>query len=186
MNQNNPRIIAVFGGSRPPENSREYAEAYTVGKLLAQKGFIVMNGGYAGTMEASARGAKEHGGHSIGVLSGEFAHLTANPYVGETQTSPDLFSRIREMQTRADGFVVLKGSMGTLAELALVWNLSKIHAQHRKPIILLGTHWANVLRVWRDELAVTEEEASLLQCADKPEEAVELLSKQLLMLDANS
>lgn len=179
MSQNNPKIIAVFGGSRPPENSREYAEAYTVGKLLAQKGFVVMNGGYAGTMEASARGAQEHGGHSIGVLSEEFAHLKANPYIGETQISPDLFSRIREMQTRADGFIVLKGSMGTLAELALVWNLAKIDAKHRKPIVLLGEHWAQVLRAWREHLAVTEEEASLLQCADKPEEAVALLVKQL-------
>jgi uncharacterized protein (TIGR00730 family) len=179
MSQNKSKIIAVFGGSRPPENSREYAEAYTVGKLLAQKGFVVMNGGYAGTMEASARGAQEHGGHSIGVLSGEFAHLKANPYIVETQISPDLFSRIREMQTRADGFIVLKGSMGTLAELALVWNLAKIDAKHRKPIVLLGEHWAQVLRVWRSELAVTEEEAALLQCADKPEEAVELMVKQL-------
>ena len=179
MSQNNPKIIAVFGGSRPPENSREYAEAYAVGKLLAQKGFVVMNGGYAGTMEASARGAQEHGGHSIGVLSEEFAHLKANPYIVERQISPDLFSRIREMQTRADGFIVLKGSMGTLAELALVWNLAKLDAKHRKPIVLLGAHWAQVLRVWRSELAVTEEEASLLQCADKPEEAVALLVKQL-------
>jgi len=180
MSKKNGKIIAVFGGSRPPENSREYAEAYTVGKLLAQKGFVVMNGGYAGTMEASARGAQEHGGHSIGVLSGEFAHLKANPYVAETQTSPDLFSRIREMQTRADGFIVLKGSMGTLAELSLVWNLAKIDDKHRKPIILLGAHWAQVLRVWRDELAVTEEEASLLQCTDMPEEAVELLNRLLV------
>ncbi len=179
MSNKHGKIIAVFGGSRPSENSHEYSEAYTVGKLLAQKGFIVMNGGYAGTMEASARGAKDHGGHSIGVLSSEFAHLKANPYIGETQTSPDLFSRIREMQSRADGFIVLKGSMGTLAELSLVWNLSKIDLRHRKPIILIGEHWAQVLRAWCEHLGVTQEEAALLQCADQPEQAVELLVKQL-------
>ena len=173
------KVIAVFGGSRPPENSPEYAEAYAVGKLLAQKGFIVMNGGYAGTMEASARGAREHGGKSIGVLSGEFAHLAANPFLDETMTSPDLFSRIREMQRRADGFIVLKGSMGTLAELALVWNLAKIDANHRKPIILLGEAWAQVLRVMCEQLAVTEEEARLLQCASTPTEAVGTLVQAL-------
>ena len=174
------RIVAVFGSARTPETSPDYAEAYIIGQLLARAGFVVMNGGYAGTMEASARGARENGGHSIGVLSGEFHRLEANPYLDETVTSPDLFSRIREMQARADAFIVLKGSMGTLAELALVWNLAKIDAQHRKPIILLGEHWANVLRVWRDELAVTEEEASLLQCADKPEQAVELMNRLLV------
>ena len=180
MIQPSGKVIAVFGGSRPPEHSPEYAEAYLVGKLLAQKGFVVMNGGYAGTMEASARGARENGGRSLGVLSGEFNRLAPNAYLDETTTSPDLFARIREMQMRADGFIVLKGSMGTLAELALVWNLAKIDSKHRKPIILLGDHWAQVLRVWGEHLAVTEEEASLLQCAGKPEQAVELMNRLLV------
>ena len=180
MNQRNSKIVAVFGGSRTPPDSADYAEAYTVGKLLAQRGFVVMNGGYQGTMEASARGAREHGGRSVGVLSGEFGWLAPNPYLDETMTSPDLFSRIREMQKRADGFIVLKGSMGTLAELALVWNLAKIDAQHRKPIILLGDAWARVLRVMCEQLAVTEEEARLLRVAEKPEEAVGLLDGLLV------
>jgi len=180
MNQPNSKIVAVFGGSRTPPDSADYAEAYTVGKLLAQRGFVVMNGGYRGTMEASARGAREHGGRSIGMLSGEFGWLAPNPYLDETMTAPDLFSRIREMQARADAFIVLKGSMGTLAELALVWNLAKIDARHRKPIILLGDAWARVLRVWREQLAVTEEEARLLQVAEKPEEAVGLLDGLLV------
>lgn len=173
------KVIAVFGGSRSPESSPEYAEAYTVGKLLAQTGFVVMNGGYAGTMEASARGARENGGRAIGVLSGEFTNLDANPYLDETMLLDDLFARIREMQQRADGFIVLKGSMGTLAELALVWNLAKIDVKHRKPIILLGAAWAQVLRVWREQLAVTEEEAKLLQVVAKPEEAVGTLVQAL-------
>ena len=44
MNQRNPKIVAVFGGSRVAPDSADYAEAYTVGKLLAQRGFVVMNG----------------------------------------------------------------------------------------------------------------------------------------------
>ena len=176
MKNHNSKIIAVFGGSRPPENSPEYAEAYSIGKLLAQNGFVVMNGGYAGTMEASARGAQEHGGHTIGVLSSEFSWLEPNAYLTETQPSQDLFSRIRYMQATADAFIVLKGSMGTLAELALVWNLAKIDQNHRKPIILVGEAWANVLRVWREQLAVTDEEAHLLAIAENPNAAVQFLS----------
>ena len=180
MNRRNSRIVAVFGGSRTPPDSADYAEAYTVGKLLAQRGFVVMNGGYQGTMEASARGAREHGGRSIGMLSGEFGWLAPNPYLDETMTAPDLYARIREMQTRADAFIVLKGSMGTLAEFALVWNLAKIDAKHRKPIILLGDAWACVLRVMCEQLAVTDEEARLLRVAAQPEEAVGLLDGLLV------
>ncbi len=179
MNEPRARIIAVFGGSRPLPDSAEYQEAYAMGRLLAQEGFVVMNGGYGGTMEASARGAREHGGRTIGVLSGEFGDLAPNLYLDETLQSADLFARIREMQLRADAFLVLKGSMGTLAELALVWNLSKIDVRHRKPIILVGVAWQNVLRTWSENLAVTDEEMILLQAVHDPKEAIERL-KHLL------
>ena len=94
--------------------------------------------------------------------------------------SEDLFARIRKMQQRADGFIVLKGSMWTLAELTLVWNLSKISADHRKPIVLLGDGWTAVLQSWREHLAVTEEESNLLHIATKPDDAVNQLSWELL------
>jgi uncharacterized protein (TIGR00730 family) len=179
MNEPRARIIAVFGGSRPLPGSAEYQEAYTMGRLLAQEGFVVMNGGYGGTMEASARGAREHGGRTIGVLSGEFGDLAPNLYLDETLQNADMFARIREMQLRADAFLVLKGSMGTLAELALVWNQSKVNLKHRKPIILVGMAWQNVLRAWSENLAVTDEEMELLQAVHDPREAVERL-KQVL------
>ncbi len=179
MSEPRARIIAVFGGSRPLPGSAEYQEAYAMGRLLAQEGFVVMNGGYAGTMEASARGAREHGGRTIGVLSGEFGGLAPNLYLDETLQSVDLFARIREMQLRADAFLVLKGSMGTLAELALVWNLSKIDVKHRKPIILVGVAWQNVLHAWSENLAVTDEEMELLQAVHDPKQAIERL-KQVL------
>lgn len=172
-------VVAVFGGSRPLPDSREYAEAYLIGRLLARKGFTVMNGGYGGTMEASARGARENGGRTLGILSDEFNWLTPNIYLDETVRRDDLFGRIREMHARAGGFIVLKGSMGTLAELALVWNLSKLDARHRKPIILVGIGWKNVLESWRQHLAVTDEELALLQVVATPEDAVDCIIRTL-------
>ena len=171
------QTIAVFGGSRVQAGSAEYIEAYAVGNLLARAGFAVMNGGYGGTMEASARGAKENGGRVIGGISNEFSWLEPNAYLDETVTSEDLFARIRTMLRTADGFIVLKGSMGTLAELALVWNIAKIDAKYRKPIVLLGNAWALVVQAWREHLPVTDEEAGLLHVVALPEEAVEYLSR---------
>ena len=173
--RNAAQTIAVFGGSRVAAGSAEYVEAYTVGRLLAQAGFVVMNGGYGGTMEASARGAKESGGRAIGVLSDEFSRLTPNAYLDETVAAEDLFARIRTMLRTADGFIVLKGSMGTLAELTIVWNLAKVDAKYRKPIILLGSAWGAVVQSWREQLPVTDEEAGLLHVVAGPEEAVDHL-----------
>lgn len=179
MGKNSAHAITVFGGSRIQPDSPEYDEAYTLGKLLAGAGFTLVNGGYQGTMEASARGAKENGGRVIGVLSNEFDGLSPNAYLDETIRHEDLFARIREMHTRADGFIVLKGSMGTLAELALVWNLAKVDLKKRKPIILLGNSWNDVLRSWREHLAVTEDEVQLLRVAATPNVALEYLDLAL-------
>jgi uncharacterized protein (TIGR00730 family) len=171
------KTIAVFGGSRVDPASPEYAQAYEMGKLLAVAGYVVVNGGYAGTMEASARGAKENGGRAIGVISGEFGWLKPNAYLDETIQQRDLFDRIRDMQARSDAFIVLKGSMGTLAELALVWNLAKIDAKHRKPIILVGDPWDRVLKSWRAELAVTDDEMNLLQVVKTPNDVMQFLKR---------
>ncbi|MBI3538332.1 MAG: LOG family protein [Chloroflexi bacterium] len=179
MNNQPARQIAVFGGSRVQPDSPEYAEAYAVGKLIARAGWTVINGGYSGTMEASARGAKENGGRTLGVTSAEFVRLAPNNYLDEELKSADLFERIRAMFQRADAFIVLKGSMGTLAELTIVWNLARIDKNFLKPIILLGSDWARVLETWRAHLAVTEEETNLLRVVTTPEQVIELLKKEL-------
>lgn len=171
--------VAVFGGSRIQADSQEYHEAFRVGELLARNGFTLINGGYAGTMEASARGAHEAGGRVLGVSSKIFPNNTLNPFVHEEIPTDDLYSRIRELVVRGDGFIVLKGSHGTLAELAIVWNLAAIDPHFKKPIVLLGEFWKPVLQTFEQHLAVTPELSALLQIVTTPDEAVAYLMRAL-------
>ncbi len=62
-------IITAFGSSRPQPGSQAYETAQALGAALAKSGFVVANGGYGGTMEATARGAREAGGTTIGVTA---------------------------------------------------------------------------------------------------------------------
>src|SRR5437763_866374 len=62
-----PPVVTVFGSSRAEHDSPEYRQAYQLGKLLAEAGYVVCNGGYSGTMEAASRGCKDAGGRTIGV-----------------------------------------------------------------------------------------------------------------------
>ena len=57
-----------------------YDLARQVGFLIGQKGALLICGGGSGVMEASARGAKEAGGITIGILPGATA-ADANPYI---------------------------------------------------------------------------------------------------------
>jgi len=53
------RIVTIFGGSKCGESDLEYKQALQVGAFLADAGFTICTGGYAGVMEAASRGAHE-------------------------------------------------------------------------------------------------------------------------------
>jgi len=71
-----PKVITVFGSSRPEEEHADYAEAQELGRALAESGFAVCSGGYGGVMEAVSRGAREAGGRVLAVTSSFFRAKT--------------------------------------------------------------------------------------------------------------
>lgn len=178
-NSGSSKSIAVFGGSRVERGSALYAEAERVGALLARAGFTLINGGYTGTMEASAKGAREAGGRVIGVTSTLFPNSILNDFVDEEIATDDLYNRIRELIVRGDGYVVLRGSIGTLAELGIVWNLASLEPGFSKPIVLLGDSWKNVVRAYQQNLAIGAEQTQFIMTASTPDECVELLTRKL-------
>lgn len=146
------RIVTVFGSSRPRDSELEYALAYDVGKALAQAGFTVCNGGYGGTMEASARGAKEAGGKTIGVITDVFPKK-ANHWIDTTVPTKTLVDRMMTLISRGDAYVILKGGTGTLLELAAVWEFMNKGIMKNKPIVVVGEFWNGVINTLKAELS---------------------------------
>jgi uncharacterized protein (TIGR00730 family) len=140
--------VTVFGGSQPKEESAAYAEAYALGKLLAERGHAVLTGGYIGTMEAVSRGANEAGGHVIGVTCEDieaWRKVKPNAWVKEERRFKTLMERLAGLIEGCDAAIALPGGPGTLTEIALMWNLMVIQALHRRPLILIGDGWQSVL-----------------------------------------
>src|SRR5260370_25244658 len=54
--------------------------AVAVGRLVAERGAVLVCGGLGGVMEAAARGAKQAGGLTIGILPGSDP-AAANPHI---------------------------------------------------------------------------------------------------------
>ena len=142
--------IVIFGSSRPKPEEPQYEEARKLGKELARAGFIICNGGYGGTMEASARGAHESGGHTIGVICERFG-LVANQYIQETIVTKTHSDRLHKLIELGDAYVVLRGSTGTLVEFALVWEYINKSIMQEKPIIVLGQFWKPVIETLNEE-----------------------------------
>jgi uncharacterized protein (TIGR00725 family) len=175
--------ITVFGGSAPKPDSPAYREAYSLGKLLAERGHSVMTGGYIGTMEAVSRGASEAGGHVIGVTCEEieaWRDVRPNQWVAEEWRYPTLKQRLNALIEGCDAALALPGGPGTLTEIALMWNQLIIQALPPRPLVLIGNGWQTVFdQALYTELGdyVAPAQRALLQFAPDVLSAVNLLNR---------
>jgi len=168
-NAKSPIVITVFGSSRPQPGSDAYETAQALGAALAKSGFVVANGGYGGTMEAAARGARAAGGTTIGVTAETF-RSKANSWIEKEIRVQDWQARLFKLIELGAGYVVLPGGTGTLVELSVVWEWINKRFIEPRPLVLLGDYWLPVVNaIPKAELhsnpslpAPTPDEAALL------------------------
>ncbi len=114
--------VSVVGGSNPDPET--VALAVEVGKVVAEKGAVLICGGLGGVMEAAARGAKEKGGLTIGILPG-YDGESANRFIDvEVRTG---LGHGRNILVAASGdiLIALPGSHGTRSEVSVGLLLGK-------------------------------------------------------------
>ena len=165
--------VTIFGTSRAVEGDSVYSLALETGRLLAQAGFAIANGGYGGTMMAAAKGASEAGGEIIGITCSAFK-AGANKYVIREIVTNSLDERLDTLIELGQAYIALPGGTGTLLELAKVWELrNKGFLKPDKTIILVGEFWKPLI-----ELIATDDPDSsrYVELADDPRWAVELIS----------
>lgn len=140
-------LIAVVGGSTC--SAEEAAWATAVGRLLAQGGAVLVCGGLGGVMAAAARGAKESGGLTIGILPG------SDPAAADPNIEIALATGMGEMRNAllvrvAQAVIAIGGGWGTLSEIALAQRI-------RTPVVGLHDAFTSAVempRVERPEAAV--------------------------------
>jgi uncharacterized protein (TIGR00725 family) len=116
------RYVAVCGASEATPSQLDAARE--VGRLLAQEGAIVVNGGYAGVMGAASEGAANEGGTVIGILS-ERDRDGANPHL--TVSLPTGLGQGRNLLIvmAAESVIAIGRGWGTLSEIALARRLGR-------------------------------------------------------------
>ena len=142
--------IAVVGASKAsPELTRL---AYEIGRLVAERGAVLVCGGLGGVMEEAARGAREAGGTTIGILPGE-SRTDANPWIEYAVATGIGHGRNLAVAASGDAVIAVGGEWGTASEIAFARKLDR-------PVVVVG-----------DGPAI--EGAGIVRAAS-PEEAVEL------------
>lgn len=125
----NPLIVGVMGGGSVDRVTAQ--NAYQLGSLIAARGWILLNGGRnAGVMASSAKGARENGGVTVGILPDE-THRGASPYI----QIPILtgMGNARNCINVLSSHVVIAcpGGTGTISEIALA-------LKSNRPVILMN------------------------------------------------
>ena len=119
----------VFSSRSLKAGTEEYQFAYDVSKLFANEGYIVISGGYNGIMMASSHGGSDTQGKVRGVIAPTVfpqRGLMGNKFLSEVSVAHRLPERISKLVIDSQIFVVCPGTIGTLSELLLAWNLSSL------------------------------------------------------------
>ena len=75
--------------------------------------------------------------------------MQPNPWLTEEIKAPTLLARLAIMMERADGFVAVRGGIGTLSEVTLAWSLLQTRTLDGKPLVLMGADWPPILDALR-------------------------------------
>ena len=132
--------ICIFCGSSDSVHADYKSAAWTMGRVLAERGIrLIFGGGKTGLMGAIADGALSAGGEVIGVIIPSM-NVPALAHDGLTRMDVplDMHARKARMHELADGYIAMPGGLGTFDELFETATWAQTGA-HEKPVGLLNT-----------------------------------------------
>jgi predicted Rossmann-fold nucleotide-binding protein len=106
-----------------------------------------------------------------------------NPFIANTYEHRTFFSRLHHFVLMSEAFVVVPGGIGTVLELAMIWQLLQVRKLHRT-LILVGGMWAEPVdwgrrHFLRPEFELASPEDLLIpHCVDSAEEATALVRRR--------
>jgi uncharacterized protein (TIGR00730 family) len=176
--------VTVFGSARFQEGHPYYELARSLGRRLAEEGFVVMTGGGPGIMEAANRGAKEGGGPSIGCNVTLPMEQKPNPYLDTFVEFDHFFVRKVMLVKYSSAFVVMPGGFGTLDEFFETLTLIQTGKVERFPIVAMGTQfWTHIRGFVQSALmaekTINREDLDLVVTTDTVHEAISAIRSGL-------
>lgn len=179
--------VCIFGSARIKQDTRQYAEVFSLARYFGWEGIDVLTGGGPGLMEAANKGARL-GREEKQTRSLSYGLSIQLEFEPEPNRHIDIKRHHHKFSSRLDDFIRLShsvvctpGGIGTLLEFFFVWQLIQVKHATPRPIVLLEKEfWNGVLDWMRDvPLArglVGEKDFSNIHIVDTPEEVFEIIS----------
>lgn len=181
----NIQAVSLFGYANADPESQLYKDAFSVAKILAEKGLETVNGGGPGVMLAATEGAHAGGGRAtvatfypkyIENFEGKCLENKADKEV----VMNNYVDRTMKLLELGNAYVVFNGGTGTLSEYGMAWGLAYLYFGHHKPLILYGSFWHEVTEVLVKNMLIGDTRPGALRVykiATTPEMVVQYLEE---------
>ncbi len=186
--------VAIFGDADAKKTDQHFIDAFNTAKLLAENGYIVVNGGGDGVMLAATLGAKAGGGRVETVIidpkrkmknfegfNKENHELADKEY--KTKNYPDRLNKLVEV---GDAFVIFNGGVGTLSEVGLTWQMAKFEYGKHEPLIFFGNQISELVETLIEKLNYDPLEKKLYQIVNSPGEVLETIKNRKGKLESEN
>lgn len=178
--------IAIFGDAEAKKTDQHFIDAYNTAKLLAENGYIVVNGGGPGVMLAATLGAKAGGGRVETVIldpkkkigNYEGSNLENDKLSNKIIKTKDYPSRLSKLIEVGDAFVIFNGGVGTLSEVGLTWEMAKFDYGNHEPLIFFGEQWKETVNELVKDMKYDPIEKKVYEIVLTPEEVLKIVKNR--------
>lgn len=186
--------VAIFGDADAKKTDQHFIDAFNTAKLLAENGYIIVNGGGPGVMLAATLGAKAGGGRVETVIlnpkyrpknyEGSYEENNkASDKIIKTKSYPERLSKLVDV---GDAFVIFNGGVGTLSEVGLTWQMAKFEYGKHEPLIFFGNQIGELVETLIEKLNYDPLEKKLYQIVNSPEEVLETIRNRKGKVDSEN
>ncbi len=172
--------IAIFGYADTLHKQKLFKEVFTTTKRLAESGYTVVDGGGPGVMLAASMGAKAGDGKVVGVTlypkdMKNFEGRDPRNLMDKEIKTDSYVERTLTLMREGQVYVIFNGGTGTISEFGMAWGLARLYFGHHKPLILYGKFWKNIIKVFKENMLLRDEEMKVFKIVDDPEEVLQAI-----------
>lgn len=181
----NVRKVSIFGSARTAPGTPYYGFAVRFGRLLAERGYMVITGAASGIMRAGIEGAGLEKSFGVNIFLPFEAELS-----GAIRDDPKLirfkyfFTRKLFFVMEADAFALFPGGFGTHDEGFEVLTLLQTGKAPPMPLLLMEPPGEEYWETWHGFIEgqllkrgyISPEDLSLYKIVHSPEEGVDWIS----------
>ncbi len=176
--QGQEKRITILGYSQAKKGDELYRDSFEVCRILAQEGYIIVNGAGPGVMRAATEGAHAGGGRAIGISfksegMTNFEGRDPGNMVDELIMTDNYLERTLKLLEMGNAFVFFNGGTGTISEFGMAWGLARLYFGSHEPLILYGSWWHEIMEAFGKNMKLRDEGLRVYRIVDSPREVLE-------------